>query len=163
MRICLLLAVAAIFPVMVGLGIEAFMPGPDVDYSECYSRPVTVDGSVSKEEQDRLYEEDAVRQKACTERIDSLKQPHEAKVFAITSIVGLLAVAVGALKFVELTGPAGPGLVLGGIFTIMYGTARTFSTVDKRWLFVVALGTLIGVVWVSRKWFIGSGETKKRG
>lgn len=158
-KVSLLLAVAVIFPVMVALGIEAFMPGPEVDYAECYTqRPVKEDEALSDEELDALYQERSDDENACRDRLDALKQPHEARVFAITSIVGFVAIAVGALKFADMTGPAGPGLVIGGMITIMYGSMRTFNTVDKRWLFIVALVTLVGVVWVSRRWFQGKGK-----
>lgn len=158
-KITLLLAVAVMYPVMVALGIEAFYPGPEVDYNECYRVPaVREDVPLTQEEQDARFQEE----KVCRERLDSLREPHEARVFTITAVLGLAAVAAGALFFTGLTGPAGPGLVLGGMATIIYGTARTFQTVDKQWLFVVAFLTLAGMVGVSWRWFSGNMKNGKK-
>ena len=137
-KITLLLAVAVVFPVSVALGIEAFLPMPEVDRSECYppSLAVTEKTQPIDEAQWKVERE---KQRECEKKIDAIIQPHEAKVFAITAVVGLLAIGIGALIFVDFTGPGGPGLVLGGLITILYGAMRTFQTVDKRWLFFVAV------------------------
>ena len=71
----------------------------------------------------------------------------------ITSVAGLAAIASGALFFTKLTGPAGPGLVMGGLFTILYGSVRGFQGIDTKVMFGVALVTLALVVGVSWRWF----------
>lgn len=155
-KITLLLAVAVMYPVMVALGIEAFYPGPEIDYNECYRSSAITDKETppTQEEQEKIYRE----QEDCRKAQDVIRHPHEAGVFVITSIVGFAAVATGALLFAQLTGPAGPGLVLGGLATIIYGSARTFDTVDKRWLFAVAFFTLVGMMGVSWRWFRGTNK-----
>ncbi|MCB0386733.1 MAG: hypothetical protein KDD43_15170, partial [Bdellovibrionales bacterium] len=62
-KITLLLAVAVIFPVMVALGIEAFLPGPEVHYEECdiylnvRSEPSTETSAADYQKQQDQYQQ----------------------------------------------------------------------------------------------------------
>ena len=161
-KISLVIAVAVVFPVMVGLGIEAFYPPPEISTAECEAIAPRFYPDAPKEETEQLSEAEVAakikQSEECYKRIREPENRHNAVVFALASIIGFAAIVVGALKFPQLAGPAGPGLVLGGLFSIMYASARGFESVDKRWLFGVAFLTMLGIIWVSRQWFVLSGE-----
>ncbi|MDP1710639.1 MAG: hypothetical protein Q8L46_01740, partial [candidate division WWE3 bacterium] len=69
--------------------------------------------------------------------------------FLITAAFGFAAIATGTLLFSEKIGPVGPGLVFGGLFTILYGTTRSFGSLDKRWLFLELLAVFLGLILVT--------------
>src|SRR3989344_548120 len=137
-KIGLGIAVAIIFPLMVGLGIEAFYPSPKMAYDVCLDKmPAYKEGSKAPEA-DPTY-------KKCLDDQNKIVDAYNRNVFIMTAIIGFVAIAIGALYSSEEFGPVGPGLVFGGLFTILYGATRSFTAVDKRWLFLeLGLG-LIGL------------------
>jgi hypothetical protein len=88
----------------------------------------------------------------CPEEAERPVQSHNRNLFLITTLIGFGAIAAGALMFGEGMGPIGPGLVFGGLITILYGSGRTLGTVDKRWLFLELLAVFIGLIVVTRRY-----------
>lgn len=135
-------AVALIFPLMVGLGIEAFYPSPKSAWDECVNVFPQNINEKSIPEQDPTY-------KACLDEKQKPIDEHNRNVFVVTILIGFVAIAAGALIYREEIAPVMPGLVFGGIITIFYGTARGFEAVDKRWLFLELVVLLLGVIVVT--------------
>lgn len=146
-KIGLLAAVAVVFPFLVGLGIEAFYPSPKDPYEVCSEKLPAY-----KKSQDRLPESDP-DEKKCLDDQKAVVNSYNRNVFVITTIAGFVSIAVGALYFSsEAMGPVAPGLVFGGLFTIMYGAGRSFEAVDKRFLFLELLAVLVGLIFVTRRY-----------
>ena len=146
-KVGLLAAVATVFPFMIGLGIEAFYQSPKDPYEVCADKM-----PVYKENQNRLPESDP-EYKKCLDDQKAILNPYNRNVFIITTIAGFAAIAVGALYFSsEAMGPVAPGLVFGGLLTIMYGAGRSFEAVDKRLLFLELLVVLAGLIFVTRRY-----------
>jgi hypothetical protein len=153
-KIGLGLAVAIIFPLMVGLGVEAFYPSPENQYEKCQPliKEVSKDETVLVPESDPEY-------KKCLDDQEKVINTYNRNVFIPVTIIGFIAIAVGALYFKESMGPVAPGLVFGGLFTILYGAGRGFTAVDKRWLFLELVVLLIGLIVVTRR-FLTTQEKK---
>jgi len=152
-KVGLLVAVAIVFPLMVGLGIEAFYPSPEWS-DKCQS----LDRLYENEREPTAPEKTAMDK--CEKDFAKEMETYNRNIFIPLTIIGFLALAAGALFISEAMGPVAPGLVFGGILTILYGAGRGFGAVDKRWLFLELVVVLIGVVLVTRR-FLSQTKTKK--
>src|SRR4030042_5079163 len=148
------LAIAVVFPLMVGLGIEAFYPSPQMS-ENCESimqRNFGKDGPT----EDQQAEMDK-----CNKDFQKENETYNRNVFIPITIIGFLALAGGALFLTEAMGPVAPGLVFGGLLTILYGAGRGFDAVDKRWLFLELLVVLVGLILVTRLYLSVTAKAKK--
>ncbi|OGY25229.1 MAG: hypothetical protein A2134_02260 [Candidatus Woykebacteria bacterium RBG_16_39_9b] len=153
-KIGLLVAIAIVFPLMVGLGAEAFYPSPKMS-DECES---TMSWQGSKEPSES--EQAAVDK--CNKDFEKEMQTYNRNIFIPITIIGFVALAAGALFISEAMGPVAPGLVFGGLFTILYSAGRGFTAVDKRWLFLELVVVLIGLILVTRRYLqVTAKESKK--
>ena len=145
-KIGLGVAIAIVFPLMVGLGIEAFYPSPKNPYELCVEKlPAYREAETKPPEADPTY-------KKCIEDQKAILNSYNRNLFIITTIIGFVAISAGALYFSESMGPASPGVVFGGLLTILYGAIRSFEAVDKRWLFLELLIVLVGLIFVTRRY-----------
>lgn len=149
LRVGLMISIAVVFPLMVGLGIEAFYPGPDSPWEQCREREPVAPAGPDRTPRDPMSD---AGYRQCLEEAERPVQSHNRNLFLITTLIGFGAIAAGALMFGEGMGPIGPGLVFGGLITILYGSGRTLGTVDKRWLFLELLAVFIGLIVVTRRY-----------
>ena len=152
-KIGLLAAIAVIFPLMVGLGTEAFYPSPKMS-DECESI-MSWQGSKEPSESDQAAMD------KCNKDFEKEMETYNRNIFIPITIIGFVALAAGALVISEAMGPVAPGLVFGGILTILYGAGRGFGAVDKRWLFLELLVVLIGLILVTRRYLSVTAKAKK--
>ena len=154
-KIGLGLAVAIVFPFMVGFGIEAFYSSPKQPYELCReldpgSNPIPArDGEsvpVEKAYRDPMLDP---QYKDCYDSAQEKIDIFSRNLFLIAAAFGFVAIALGTLLFSEKIGPVGPGLVFGGLFTIAYGTMRSFRSLDKKWIFLELLVVFIGIIIVT--------------
>ncbi len=144
---------------MVGFGIEAFYTSPKQAYDVC--RPLDPN-TISSEKPDSsakpgesvptkryIDPQNDPKYKACYDNAQEQIDIYSRNLFLIATGLGFLAIIVGTLLFSEKMGPVGPGLVFGGLFTILYGTMRTFRNVDKRWIFIELLFVFVGLIFVT--------------
>ena len=153
-KIGLLAAVAVIFPLMVGLGTEAFYPSPKMS-EQCESlmqRNYDKEGPSDSEQA-------AMNQ--CQKDFNKEMQTYNRNIFIPITIIGFVALAGGALFLTEAMGPIAPGFVFGGLLTILYGAVRGFDAVDKRWLFLELLIVLAGLILVTRRYLSVTTKAKK--
>lgn len=149
-KIGLLLSLAVVYPFMVGFGIESFYSPPKQAYEVCreidpsnLARPGETKPIVAMDPQnDAKY-------KACYDEAQEKTDIYNRNLFLMTTGFGFLAIVIGTLLFSEKIGPVGPGLVFGGLFTILYGTMRSFRSLDKRWIFIELLVVFVGIILVA--------------
>ncbi len=151
-KIGLGLSLAIVFPFMVGFGIESFYAPPKQAYEVCQpidpnmkikideTRPVPA--TYVDPQADKKY-------KTCFDKAQEATDIYNRNLFLTTTAFGFLAIVVGTLLFSEKLGPVGPGLVFGGLFTILYGTTRSFRSLDKRWIFIELLFVFVGIILVT--------------
>ena len=152
-KIGLGLAVAIVFPFMVGFGIEAFYTSPKQPYEVCRHldpnslTPVREgETALAKEYRDPMLDD---TYKQCFDNAQKEVDIFSRNLFLIAAAFGFVAIAVGTLLFSEKIGPVGPGLVFGGLFTIAYGTMRSFRSLDKKWIFLELLVVFVGIIIVT--------------
>jgi hypothetical protein len=149
-KIGLGLAIAIVFPFMVAFGIEAFYSPPESAYEVCRLQDPAAKLDPERAQQiqarDPMLDENY---KKCFDEAQQKVDIYNRNLFLITSAFGFAAITVGTLLFSEKLGPVGPGLVFGGLFTILYGTTRSFRSLDKRWLFLELLVIFVGLIFVT--------------
>jgi len=153
-KLGLLVAIAAVFPLMVGLGVEAFYPSPKMS-EKCQTimnRPYAKEPTQAEQ----------TAMDKCNKDFEKEMETYNRNAFIPITIIGFVAIAVGALYFSEAMGPVAPGLVFGGLITILYGAGRSFAAVDKRWLFLELVVVLVGLVLVTRRYLQVAAKTSKK-
>ncbi len=152
-KIGLGLAIAVVYPFMVGFGIEAFYAPPQQAYEVCRSAdpntPSAVNPNESAPVKNYIDPQNDTKYKTCYDAAQEKVDIHSRNLFLIAAAFGFLAIIIGTLLFSEKLGPVGPGLVFGGLFTILYGTMRSFRSVDKQWIFVELVVVFIGIILVT--------------
>jgi hypothetical protein len=149
-KIGLGLALAIVFPFMVGFGIEAFYTQPKQAYEVC--RPVDPNTRLKPVESRSMIYADPQNDQAykkCYDDAQAKQDIYNRNLFLMTTAFGFLAIVIGTLLFSEKIGPVGPGLVFGGLFTILYGTMRSFRSLDKQWIFIELVIVFIGIILVT--------------
>src|SRR3990167_10850414 len=143
-KLGLLVAIAVVFPLMVGLGVEAFYPSPEMN-EKCQTamnRPYAKEPTQAEQ----------TAMDKCNKDFEKEMETYNRNAFIPITIIGFVALAAGALFISEAMGPVAPGLVFGGLFTILYSAGRGFTAVDKRWLFLELVVVLIGLILVTRRY-----------
>lgn len=149
-KIGLGLALAIVFPFMIGFGIEAFYTSPKQPYELCLE--FDPNAKVGNPDSQQLVARDPKTDPAYKKCFDEAQEKldiYNRNLFLTSTLFGFLAIAAGTLLFSEKLGPVGPGLVFGGLFTVLYGTARTFRSLDKRWIFIELLIVFVGLILVT--------------
>jgi hypothetical protein len=171
-EIIIFVAIAVIFALFVGYGIEVFDPSPDYDdfceddlynidnEKEC----ITEGGSwnefgvpVQASEGDLVKPNKRLCSpgKECRDSYDIARTKHDKIVFISTVIIGLIAIFVGILLKKDAVSV---GILSGGILVIIYGTLRYWQHADERLKFVL-LGIVLAVlIWVGYKKFDSKGK-----
>lgn len=150
MKVGLLLCIAIVFPFMIGFGIEAFYSSPKQAYDVCRTSDPNVPVKVGETQPVTYIDpQNNAKYKKCFDDAQEKVDIYSRNVFLMAAAFGFLAIIIGTLLFNEKIGPVGPGLVFGGLFTILYGTTRSFRSLDKRWIFVELVIVFIGIILVT--------------
>lgn len=161
-KIGLGLALAIVFPFMAGFGYEAFFPSPKQPYELCRhlepsAKMAQPQGSPELTYRDPMLDADY---KKCFDEAQEKIDIYSRNLFLTTTALGFIAITTGSLLFSEKIGPVGPGLVFGGLFTILYGTTRSFRSLDKKWIFFELLLVFIGIILVTARFLKVTAKKK---
>jgi uncharacterized membrane protein len=140
-KIIYTLFLALIVALFVGLGIDAFYPGPKApEYPIELEKPYeTGHQETEQEEQARL------------EYFEKQKQfQEESKVYnrnvSIIAIIFAIAILVVSLTFLAKIKMIADGILLGGVFTTVYAIIRGLMSEDSKFRFlVVTVGLVIAL------------------
>jgi hypothetical protein len=163
------IAIAIIFSLFIGFGIQAFYKSPDyntfcqnitdmVNANSC--PPVTpTPGPYQKYPENCWCDQDCSKNNTCiTTNVchktnpewqvcqDSYTKANEfysRNVFILTSIIGLITMLVSA--FILLHESVSPGLMGGGFITIVYGTIRYWNFAGDKLRFAI-LGIILAML-----------------
>lgn len=134
------LFLALIVALFVGLGIDAFYPGPKVP-----TQPV----GIGYDKMECLTaEEKASQEKWDQDQRDYQEQlkPYNRNV-SIFSIISAVIILVISLTFLSKIKMIADGILLGGVFTTGYGIIRGLISEDTKFRFlIVAIGLVIALV-----------------
>lgn len=146
-KIGLGLSIAFVFPFMVGFGIATFYEEPKQTYELC--RIVDPNNNLQEPKALPIDPQMDKEYKTCYDNAQAQIDIYNRNLFLLTTAFGFIAIVIGTLLFSEKLGPVGPGLVFGGLFTILYGTTRSFRSLDKQWIFIELLIVFIGIILVT--------------
>jgi len=142
----LMIAIAIIFALFVGYGIDTFYEAPEYeDFCNESSRALPV-----KPNQTEMEEFNA-KQNQCREEYDAASEPYNRNVFIITLIIGIIAVFLGS--FVLKVESVSSGIMAGGVLTLIYGTLRYWGDMHKYLRFSVLTMVLFILIWIGYKKF----------
>lgn len=163
-KIGLGLCIAIVFPFMIGFGIESFYTSPKQAYDVCRtldpnaSAPAT---QTTMPVKNYIDPQNDAKYKNCYDKAQEHIDIYSRNLFLIATAFGFVAIIIGTLLFSERLGPVGPGLVFGGLFTILYGTMRSFRSLDKRWIFIELVIVFIGIILVTWRYIRTMNHKKK--
>ena len=146
-RNILTIAIAVIFALFIGYGIDTFYEAPEYDdYCEEYARPIKLDIENQTE-----YDQQIQEQRDCEYEYDAVIDPYERNVFIITLIIGMIAIIMGGV-ILHLESVSS-GIMAGGVLTLIYGTTRYWGDMHKYLRFTVLTIVLIVLIWIGYKKF----------
>lgn len=139
--------VGLLVALFVGVGIDTFYTQPAApEYpvaSEAYGKEPTdeqIEAERKYEETSRDYEKDELR-------------PYNRNVSVIVTIaaVALLAASIVFEKKIKVIAD---GIMLGGLFTLMYGIGRGFASQDSKYVFVIVSLGLAAAIYIGYRRFV---------
>ncbi len=141
--------------IFVGVGISAFYPGPA---SPTY--PVELNNT-GKE----LTEEQMAQQRdydVAVKQYDLDMQPYNRNV-SIVTLIAAIVFLVTSLIYEKKIKIIADGIMLGGLFTLLYSIGRGFASQDNKYVFVVVSVGLALVIYLGYHRFVAErGETKAK-
>lgn len=158
-KVIVAIAIALIFALFIGYGIEVFNPTPKYD-DFCPQRIYEARDETSCAAAGGVWQEDTStgpkpvppgycnQPKECYEGFDKAAAKHDKMVFIIAVIFGLAGIVAGIILKKETVGV---GLLIGGILTILYGTIRYWQHANSTLKFIL-LGIVLAVlIWIGYK------------
>lgn len=137
--------------ILVGVGVQAFYPQPEAPTYPTELNMIGKDGPTT--EQQQLQKDFDAKQSVWNEQM----KPYNRNVSIITMVAALIFVTVGLLLESRI-GVLANGLVLGGVFTLLYSMGRGFASANSKYSFVVALTGVIVVTVLGYLRFIRPGH-----
>lgn len=133
--------------VFVGVGINTFYPGPKMpEYPTSLSTPVTKEVSDKETAVQRNYD---AQYKKYTEAV----KPYNRNVSIVILVVAvvLLTVSIVTEKKMQIISD---GVMLGGLFTLVYSIGRSFASSDSKYVFLVTSVGLVIVMYLGYHRFV---------
>ena len=141
-KIIYTLFLSILLALFVGLGIDAFYPGPqepDYPVELEVEKPTIVEDS---EEMKKIREDYAKEKKEFVEK----SKPYNRNV-SIISVVVAIAILVLSLTYLSKIQIIADGLLLGGVFTVVYSIIRGLMSESSQFRFIiVTIGLVIALV-----------------
>ncbi|MBN1385430.1 hypothetical protein JW968_00455 [Candidatus Woesearchaeota archaeon] len=169
-HVVMTVAIAIMFALVVGFGIEAFYPSPEwEDYcGKEFPEPMKAIDESKCADMDRYYQEcgeDIPKftydENGCRvfERCDTCNRDfrednkkHSQIVFYMATILGLIGIIFGVYWRIDFMGS---GVMIGGILLIIYGTIRYFGDMSRIMRFIVLLLEFLVLIGISYKKLVG--------
>ncbi len=148
------MGIAILLPMLVIYGVKTFSPPPEwEDYhtSQFYEEP-SPEKITPEEKAERMR-----KQQEASERMKTARKQHQMHLFFTAVPIGLIAIIAGT--FIRV--PAlGPGMVFGGVFTLVEGYLFNWQELSDPIKFVSLLIALI-VLGITAYRRLGSPEKKE--
>ena len=157
-RVLISIAIAVIFALFVGYGIEVFHDAPNGN-DHCPSDIYEMDNEEECLAAGGLWEENEENPPKpvygrcmvapdCYDNFSLLMAKHDKIVFIVSIIVGILAIVTGIILRKDAVSQ---GILGGGLLLILYGTLRYWRHADEVLKFVL-LGITLGLlIWLAYK------------
>jgi D-alanyl-lipoteichoic acid acyltransferase DltB (MBOAT superfamily) len=133
------LFISLLLAVLVGTGISAFHPGPEMPDYPAFTPSSNGELTVEQREKEEQYQEE---QKGYQERLSAYNRD-----VSVVSLIAAIIILLASLIFLNKIKILSDGLLLGGIFTLIYSIIRGFGTDDNKYRFiVVAVGFVLAMI-----------------
>lgn len=135
------LFLALIMALFVGLGIDAFYPGPNAPMYpvELQSFKETCEATLEQKIAQAKYDQEQ------REYVEKLK-PYSRNV-SVVSIISAIIILIISLTFLSKIKMIADGILLGGVFTTIYGIIRGLMSEDTKFRFlIVTIGLIIALI-----------------
>jgi hypothetical protein len=131
----------------VGLGISTFYPAPEMP--EYPNTTWNYDREPTEEERNQQEQYDKAIQ-----RYDEDQRPYSRNVSIISLSIGvvLLAVSLGLER--RKIRAISDGIMLGGLFTLLYSLGRGFASQDSQYVFIAVSIALVIVLYLGYRRFV---------
>src|SRR3989344_5630112 len=137
-RIVYSLFIGVLLATFVGVGIAAFYPAPErPEYPVELSVPLTKAQEESPEIRAQRIEQE--KKQRDFQKLDE-KYNKNVSIIAVVAAIAVLVVSLTLLRHILIIAD---GLLLGGVFTLIYSIIRGFVTNDNQFRFVVVTIGLI--------------------
>lgn len=150
MRNIYIVALALFYALFVGFGIAAFYAAPQAP-REVEQPKVFQAGPPPAEyyqtEEYREYRERERQFQADVQSFQDAMVPYNRNLFYIAAVAGVLIMIV-AVFLPQAAGAIRPGLMLGGLFAVVYGTMRYFGDMNEVGRFVVVTIGLVVLLYL---------------
>lgn len=146
MKVIYVAALALFYALFVGFGIAAFYEAPQ--FPDPIERPSALEGAPPaveyyETEEYKEFKEQERQYQADYQRFRDDMVIYNRNVFYIAAAAGVLIMVV-AVFLPQAVGVIRPGLMLGGLLSVLYGTMRYFTDMGDMGRFVVvAIGLVV--------------------
>lgn len=138
----------------VGVGVSTFYPGPKMpDYPTSLPSPVTNEVSAKETAAQNNYD---IKYKQYT--ADSKSYNRNVSIVILVAAVVLLTVSILTEKKIQIISD---GVMLGGLFTLVYSIGRSFASANSKYVFLVITVGLVVVIYLGYHRFVLPHTTKK--
>lgn len=138
----------------VGIGISTFYPGPKMPEYPTSLTPASIDESSTKQTIDQTkYDADY-------KKYNDANQAYSRNVSIVIMVaaVSLLVISILAEKKMRIISD---GIMLGGLFTLIYSIGRSFASSNSKYAFAVTSIGLVAVIYLGYHRFVQVKTTKK--
>lgn len=160
LRIIYSLFIGLLWATLIGVGIAAFYPGPKApeypaELSVARETPAPGGDGAALIEAQRSYDVEQKLYRRASERYS-----HDVSIAALVAAIASLVVSLTLFRRISLIAD---GLLLGGLFTLIYGIFRAFGDGDQVFRFIViSVGFVIAVTLGYLKFVRPEKKPKKR-
>ena len=131
-----------ILALFVGLGISTFYPAPTApEYPRelsSYSKEPTIEQTAEQQKNQQKFDDE---QRSYSEKV----QPYNRNVSIIALVTAVILVGL-SLLFEKFNKVIANGVMLGGLFTLLYSLGRGLASEDTKYTFIAAtVGLLIAL------------------
>ncbi|OGY69000.1 MAG: hypothetical protein A2586_02475 [Candidatus Harrisonbacteria bacterium RIFOXYD1_FULL_40_9] len=158
-NIILGIATAIILTALIHLGIKAFYPEPErEEYLLSIARSYAYEKCKSEDTKcmDKFYAEERTKE----EEYRGTLRTYNRNLFIIANIVGILVFAFGFLLLFKtaLVSQSVPiGIMVAGLYSIVYGYGRGWNSTDDKMKFfvglVIAVLVIGGSIWLMQRYY----------
>lgn len=155
------LAAAVILAALIGLGIAAFYPAPTAPTYPSYpvATPCASNDVPCQTQQQALATQQQDQFNAAEDAYTAQMQVYDRNLFIIANVVGIAVFAIGFWLVLAgaLASNAVPvGIMLAGLWSIIYGYMRGWGSVDDQLKFfiglVIAVVVIGGSMWLMQRY-----------
>lgn len=144
--------VGLLLAIFVGVGVSTFYPTPEAP--EYLSVPALKDGSAEQLQAQQDFEE---AQRAYEDELQLYNR--NVSIIVIVAAVALLAASIALENRIKVIAD---GVMLGGLFSLIYGIGRGFASQNTQYVFVIVTISLAVVIYLGYRRFVVTHEVPEK-